>query len=437
MKYFGTDGIRRKAGEFSLEFLAAVVKGLVNYAGDNAKVLIGGDTRESTEWILQDLEMLLETFGVEYGNVGILPTPAIHYCLPRMGFSLAIDVTASHNPYADNGIKIFEVGEKGPQKLCGRGCLAVEQALEAQQEYSTIAPSLREDLHDEAVEIYCEHLREYVGEADFSGLKIGMDCANGAMSVIGARVFEELGAAVEVINAEASYGRKINDGCGSTQLEALKNLVREKELNFGVAFDGDGDRCLMVDERGETVDGDQILAILVGFLGLRTLATTVMANQGLLNWAQNEGLIYEVTPVGDSQVWAAMQEKQLEIGGEQSGHVILPGQKTGDGMLTALMMTKAVAQTRQKLSELAAAVEILPQVMVNLTADEAQKKAFEEGAAAELLAEYEEKLAEAAGRLLVRPSGTEDLIRVTMWGDDAAKIAAWAEELSAKMQEVL
>ena len=437
MKYFGTDGIRMRAEEFSREFLAAVVKGLVDYAGDNAKVLIGGDTRESTEWILRDLENVLETFGVEYGNAGVLPTPALHFCFARMGFSLAIDVTASHNSYHDNGIKIFEVGEEGPQKLCEKGRKAVEKALEEKQEYSVIAPSLREELHDEAVEIYCEHLRDYIGEIDLSALRIGMDCANGAMSVIGGRIFEELGAKVEVIHADASYGKKINDKCGSTHLKELRKLVTEKGLDFGVAFDGDGDRCLMVDDKGEEVDGDPILAILVKYLGLRTMAMTVMANQGLLNWAQDEGLIYEVTQVGDAQVLAAMKEKELEIGGEQSGHVILPGQCTGDGMLTALMMAKVVIQTGKQLSELASIVEKLPQVMVNMKATPKEKEAFKAGKADDLVREYGERLEDVSGRLLVRPSGTEGLIRVTMWGDDADKIDKWAQELSDKLKEVL
>lgn len=437
MKYFGTDGIRMKAEEFDTGFLAAVVKGVVDYAGENAKVLIGGDTRESTEWLLRDLEMVLETFGLEYGNVGVLPTPALHYCFPRMGFSIAIDVTASHNPYTDNGVKIFEAGEQGSQKLSKRGCEMVEKALEERPSYSEIAPSLRESLHQDAVEIYCEHLLEYVGEADFGGLKIGIDCANGAMSVIGGQIFEQLGAEVEVINADASYGRKINDGCGSTHLEQLATLVKDKGLDFGVAFDGDGDRCLMVDHEGKMVDGDPILAILVKYFGLKTVAFTVMANQGLLNWAQKEGLIYEVTPVGDSEVLAAMQAKNLEIGGEQSGHVILPGQKTGDGMLTALMVTKAVAESGKSLRELADVVEILPQVMVNMKASDKQKAAFKNGMADKLVQRYEEKLQEVSGRLLVRPSGTERLIRVTMWGDDAEKIEKWAKELSHKMKEVL
>lgn len=438
MKYFGTDGIRQAAEQFTPEFLSALVKGLINYTGDNVKVLIGGDTRESTAAILAELETVLETFGIEYGNVGILPTPAIHYCFAKMGFSVAIDVTASHNPYTDNGIKIFELSENGPRKLCTKGCTAIEEALVNQGAYTMISPSLREDLHQEAIEIYTEHLKDYVGDVDLSTLHIGMDCANGATSVINKSVFADFGAKVELINADASYGTNINDHCGSTHLESLQNLVTSQNLDFGVAFDGDGDRCLVVDHTGRVVDGDQILAILTNALGLRSLAITVMANQGLLNWIKNEGLIHEVTPVGDTNVLLAMQEKQLEIGGEQSGHIILPGQLTGDGMLTALMLAKTVLQTGQDLHALAQIFPKLPQIMVNFTANPAQKQALHEKPASRtLLLDYAKKLEPISGRLLVRPSGTENLIRITMWGEDADQIAAYAHELKAKLEEVL
>ena len=301
-----------------------------------------------------------------------------------------------------------------------------------------MAPSFCENLHEEAVEIYSEHLKNYVGEVDFSNLRIGMDCADGATSVINKTVFEELGAKVELIHAKSEYGQSINNHCGSTHLEELKKLVKEKQLDFGVAFDGDGDRCLMVDANGEEVDGDQILAILTEFLGIRTLAVTVMANQGLINWARENGLIYEVTAVGDSNVMQAMREKQLDIGGEQSGHIILPGESTGDGMLTALMVAKAVIKTGKQLAELAGIMTKLPQTMVNLTANAKQKQALKEKAEAQkILIDYHKKLEEAAGRLLVRPSGTEDLIRITVWGEDTEEIEKLANELKNKLEEVL
>ena len=438
MKYFGTDGIRREANEFNPEFLTKIVAGLADYAGDNAKILLGGDTRESSEWILSDIESACETFGLEYGNVGVLSTPAINYCFYQMGFDFAIDVTASHNPYTDNGIKIFERGTTSGQKLSETGCEAIESSLDSAKTYALASPSLREDLHDEAVSLYKEHLTEYLGTANFSGLHIAMDCANGATSVVNKSIFETLGAKVELINADSNYGTSINANCGSTHLEPLKDLVTSKHLDFGIAFDGDGDRCLMVDSEGREVDGDEIIAILANHLHLDKIAITVMANQGLLNWAKNNHIDTEITAVGDSNVAAAMRTLNIKIGGEQSGHIILPGEATGDGMLTALMVTKAVAETGKSLHELASLIIKYPQVIVNMPASPEQKQNLKTSdAAKKLLLDYDAKLQSTNGRLLVRPSGTEPLIRITMWGEETSFITNLANELKDKLGEVL
>ncbi len=438
MKYFGTDGIRQKADKFTPEFLTLIIKGLVDYAGDNIKVLIGGDTRESTEWILADLESALETFGIEYGNAGVLSTPAINYCFFEMGFDFAIDVTASHNPYTDNGIKIFERGPKNGLKLSEKGRLAIESALDSQKVYPLIPPSLREDLHKEALEIYKSHLLAYLGPANFNGLSIGIDCANGATSALNKTIFEELGAKVNLINADSSYGTIINNNCGSTHLESLQTLVKTNHLDFGIAFDGDGDRVLMVDGTGAIVDGDQIIAILADYLKLNSIAVTVMANQGILNWAKARKLTLEITPVGDSNVAAAMREKNIAIGGEQSGHIILPGEATGDGMLAALIVTKIISETKKSLSNLASVFIKSPQVNLTLNADESQKSNLATSSAAkDIISRYEEKVKTIDGRLLVRPSGTEDLIRITMWGNSKQDIQKLAEELKTKLGEIL
>lgn len=438
MKYFGTDGIRQPADKFTTEFLTKIVAGLVDYAGSDIKVLLGGDTRESSEWILSDLESACETFGIEYGNAGVLPTPAINYCFYQMGFDCAIDVTASHNPYTDNGIKIFERGSTSGQKLCEEGCKTIESALESEKTYALTSPTLREDLHDEAVTLYKEHLLNYLKIADFSGLTIGMDCANGATSTINRQIFEELGAKVELINADSNYGTAINANCGSTHLEPLKTLVTKKHLDFGVAFDGDGDRCLMIDEKGHEIDGDEIIAILANYLNLDKIAITVMANQGLLNWAADNNVKTEITAVGDSNVAAAMREQNIEIGGEQSGHIILPGEATGDGMLTALMVTKVVSETNKSLHTLASIMTKYPQVIVNLEATPTQKQALKTSdQAKKLLLEYDDKLKSVKGRLLVRPSGTEPLIRITMWGEDYDVIDRLAHELERSLTNSL
>ncbi len=442
MSYFGTDGIRLAANAFTTEFLAAIVKGLSDYFASlpddhTPKILLGGDTRESTEWILSDLETILESFGFEYGNVGVLPTPAIHYCFSRMGFNLAIDVTASHNPYTDNGIKIFELGPDGPGKLSAPGREFVEKAIAKLDPYDSLAPTLRENLHLEALGLYAEHLKTYLEPVDLSGLHLAMDCANGATSVIGKTIFEALGAEVELIHADTHYNTKINHDCGSTHPEDLQTLVRDGHFDFGMAFDGDGDRCILVDDGGEIVDGDQIVALLANFLGLKAFATTVMANQGLLNYAKTNHLDVTITAVGDSNVAAAMKEKGLKIGGEQSGHIILPGEVTGDGMLTALLVAKVVKETGKSLRELASPIPRLPQIMIGLPADATGKASLESEAVTELTSDYTKKLEAISGRLLVRPSGTEDLIRITMWGEDESKLQSLINDLGKELAQVL
>ena len=438
MKYFGTDGIRQSADKYTKEFINSIIAGLADYAGTDKKVLIGGDTRESSEWILQDLAAALESLGFEYASVNVLPTPAINYCFYEMGFDFAIDVTASHNPFTDNGIKIFERGPSSGIKLTEKGCEAIEKALEEHKTINIVATTDRASLHDEAVEIYKEHLLNYLGKADFSGLKIGMDCANGAMSVLGKSIFEQLGATVQTIFANETYGQGINAGCGSTHTEQLKSLVKENGLDFGVAYDGDGDRTLLIDKDGKEVDGDEIIAILANYLKLDKIAITVMANQGIINWAKENNIHAEITAVGDSNVAEAMRTHHIEIGGEQSGHIILPGEPTGDGMLTSLMVTKVIAETKKPLRELAAIITKFPQVIVNMTATPEQKANLKTSEPAKkLLLEYDEKLKAVDGRLLVRPSGTELLIRITMWGNDEAKITALANELKDKLGEIL
>lgn len=438
MKYFGTDGIRGKAEIFTSEFITKIVAGLVEYAGDNIKVLLGGDTRESTEWILTDFESALETFGIEFSNAGVLPTPAINYCFYNMGFDFAIDVTASHNPYADNGIKIFERGDNSGEKLCEKGCEIIEAALDSEKTYALVSPTLREDLHEEALSLYKEHLATYLGETNLNGLRIALDCANGATSVIGDSIFKEFGAETKLINADGSYGKKINANCGSTHLESLVSLVRENQLDLGIAFDGDGDRCLLVDKSGEIVDGDEIIAILANSLNLDKIAVTVMANQGLLNWAKDNNIETEITAVGDSNVAAAMREKNIKLGGEQSGHIILPNEPTGDGILTSLMILKTISNSGQSLKELKKIMKKYPQIILNMEANSEMKESLKTSEKAkDTLLEYNKKLESVSGRLLVRPSGTENLIRITMWGNDEEKIATLANELKNKLKRSL
>ena len=355
-----------------------------------------------------------------------------------MGYDFAIDVTASHNPYTDNGIKIFERGVNSGIKLTEPGVMAIEKALDEHKTINLISTTDRASLHDEAVDIYKEHVLAYLKEVDFSNLHLGMDCANGAVSVINKSIFEELGAKVELIHSDMNYGTGINANCGSTHLEQLISLVKENSLDFGVAYDGDGDRTLLVDHEGRVVDGDEIIAILANFLNLDAIAITVMANQGLINWAKDNDVKIEITSVGDSNVAEAMRLRHIELGGEQSGHIILPGEPTGDGMLTSLMIAKVVSETGKSLSELAHIMTKLPQVMVNLSATPEQKQNLKTSEEVKrLLLEYDSKLTDIHGRLLVRPSGTEPLIRITIWGDDEYIITDLANKLKSALEETL
>ncbi len=462
MQTFGTDGIRGKAEQFTPEFLAKIIRGLVDYANrDTFKVFLAGDTRESSEWIIHDLETACETFGVEFSSAGVLPTPAINFCFAKMGFDFAIDVTASHNPFTDNGIKIFELDTKGHgQKLGANGRAKIEASLRTDISFSPVALSDRADISKDARELYQDHLETYLQSLqsfarpntkiptssdtpdnflpDFHELHLGIDCANGATSVINKAIFEKLGAKVELINCCKKYNTKINQNCGSTHLEALQKLVLDQHLDFGIAFDGDGDRVLMVDETGAEIDGDQMLAILTQYLNLNSLAITVMANQGLLNWAENNHINLEITAVGDSNVAEAMHRHHIQLGGEQSGHIILPDQATGDGILTALVLTSILANSRQSLSSLASIITKFPQIIVNLPATPEQKQSLKTSdPVKKLLLDFDRRLKSVDGRLLVRPSGTENLIRITMWGRDESEISRLAEELKTNLGEIL
>ena len=438
MTHFGTDGIRKKADEFTPEFLTKIIRGLADYAGKDKSVLISGDTRESTERILADLSSALNQYGFKVASVGVLPTPAINYCFYKMGFDFAIDVTASHNPYVDNGIKIFERGENYGIKLSDSSKKVIEASLNSPLDFAPLIPFTPEDLSEKARSLYIEHLKSYLGPTDFTGLNLALDCANGATSVINKKVFEDLGATITLINADASFGQKINASCGSTHLDSLKTTVQNNHLDLGIAFDGDGDRVLMVDEDGSEIDGDQIIAILANHLDLKSLAVTVMSNQGLLNWATENNLQLEITDVGDSNVASAMREKGIQIGGEQSGHIILPNESTGDGMLTALMVIKTISETKKSLKDLSKVFIKLPQATVNLEANAEQKsKLATSNAVKDILAHFAEKVKSISGRLLVRPSGTENLIRITVWGNDESQVAKLAEELKEGLKNSL
>ena len=525
IKYFGTDGIRQKAEAFTPGFIQAVTLGIVRYLGNAkedesglerpARVLIGGDTRESTEWMIRYFEEALETVGIDHGTVGVLPTPAINYAFYEMGYDLAIDITASHNPYTDNGIKIFERGDtiggleatmpggvafsgtgtndsgenlshlvkKYPYgiKLSQSGVNAIENALENESGFDTHSPEFREDLHGDALSRYLDHLRTYLAQfgpattsvrqkPDFSGLRIGLDLACGATSVTAKQIFEELGAEVIAIHEDANFGEKINAGCGSTHLESLIQLVKEKQLDFGAAFDGDGDRCLMIDHDGQIIDGDDMIVILANYLGIPEVCVTIMANKGLLRWAEKTGIKIAMTDVGDQNVSAKMREDGILLGGEQSGHIILPGEPMGDGVLTALVITKILSEARDKfnhedtlltnyqtiqdekngqtsensertlptLSTLCQNFQKLPQTIKNQPVDSQTKQAFRNlSETAQQFITTETENLPAGWSINIRASGTEDLVRITIWGDDAEAIQKTADAIAERLTKTV
>ena len=527
IRYFGTDGIRQKADAFTPGFIQAITLGIVRYLGNAretadgmerpVKVLLGGDTRESTEWILRNFEESLETVGIDHGNVGVLPTPAINYAFYQMGYDLAIDVTASHNPATDNGIKIFErgdsiggleavmpggVGFKGTGttssgqdlsheikkypfgvKLSQAGVNAIENALENETGFDVGVVEFAEDLHADAKSRYLDHLKDYLEhigpttisdrqKPDFSKLKIGLDCADGATSVVAREIFEYFGAKVEVIHDDSSYGENINKNCGSTHFESLIQLVKEKQLDFGAAFDGDGDRCLMVDTDGTVIDGDDMVACIANYLGLPKVAVTIMANKGLLNWSKETGVELIMTDVGDQNVSAKMREAGILLGGEQSGHIILPGESMGDGILTALVMTKIYSETLARkqnedqlildyeamqeakkqehskesaiqkapqevsLSSICSSLQKLPQVIKNQTVSPSLKQAFRNHMplAEDFINQKTTELTPLGWSLNIRASGTEELVRITIWGDNPDKINQKALEIATDLQ---
>lgn len=527
IKYFGTDGIRQKADAFTPGFVQAITLGIVRYLGNAretadgmerpVKVLLGGDTRESTEWILRYFEEALETVGIDHGNVGVLPTPAINYAFYQMGYDLAIDVTASHNPASDNGVKIFErgdsiggleavmpggIGFKGTGtttsgkdlssfvkkypygvKLSQAGVQAIENALENETGFDVGSVEYAEDLHQQAKDIYLGHLKDYLSsfgpstlsqreKPDFSELKIGLDCANGATSVTAREIFEHFGAQVEVIHSDPSYGETINQSCGSTHLDSLIQLVKEHQLDFGAAFDGDGDRCLMVDKNGTIIDGDDMIACIASYLSLPKVAITIMANKGLLNWSKNTGIELVMTDVGDQNVSAKMREEGILLGGEQSGHIILPGESMGDGVLTALVISKIYSETLRRrqhedqlildyeamqeskkreqgqesttpktpqevsLSSICSSLQKLPQVIINQTVSPSLKQAFRNHMplAEEFINQKTAELNSLGWSLNIRASGTEELVRITIWGDDPDKINQKALAIATDLQ---
>lgn len=419
MKYFGTDGFRGRANEgLNVDHAYKIGRFIGWYYGvkqsRKARIIIGKDTRRSSYMFESALVSGLVASGADAYMLHVIPTPGVSYEVVDGGFDCGVMITASHNPFTDNGIKL--VNKEG-YKMDEDVLEQVEAYIDGKLE----VPMATGDGIGRTVD-YMQGRNRYISSLiascgfSLQGLKIGLDCANGAASSVARPVFDALGAETHVIN-NAPNGLNINVDCGSTHIDQLQRFVVQNGLDVGFAYDGDADRCLAVDERGHVVDGDLILYVCgtylnkYGRLAKQTVVTTVMSNFGLFKAFDDAGLSYEKTSVGDKYVYACMNENEYSLGGEQSGHIIFGDlAKTGDGILTSLRIMEVLRAEREKLSELTRPVTLYPQQLVNVRVTD--KEAAMQSPKVNDAVAAAEKFLEGNGRVLVRASGTEPLVRV-------------------------
>lgn len=449
-KLFGTDGIRGKAGEFPLDrptvrtIGKSLARHLAENAGENPQVVIGRDTRESGSWIEQALIAGLHEAGARVKSAGVITTPGVAFLARELPAAAGVVISASHNPYHDNGIKVFQPSGR---KLDD----AVEREIEAD---ITNAKNGSDDddadasltmASEEASELqtrYIDYLTNEVGsELRLSNLKIVMDCANGAAFQIAPEVFRRLGANVVAINNEPD-GHNINLNCGSLHIDSLRARVVAERADLGVAFDGDADRALFVDSAGNFVDGDATLWVLANDFRSHTelpgnrVVATVMSNIGLEVAFRDEGIGLSRTDVGDKYVLDEILRSGAALGGEQSGHIIFPKVSlAGDGIITTIMLLLAMQRRNQSLSQLTRGFHRYPQLLVNVRVSE--KRPFEELPVVKQAAREVEQSLGGRGRLLLRYSGTEPLARIMIEGEDESQVAGYAEKIAAAIgQEI-
>ena len=422
-RYFGTDGIRGRAGEPPLDpqTVQRIGRALVRaLAARRLRVLIGRDTRESSPALEAHIAAGLAAEGAEVVSAGVIPTPAIAHLARRDGFDLGVVLSASHNPYHDNGIKVFAGGgRKFTTELEDR----TEGFIDSLEHTLVEPPPV--DVHDLSP-VYLAHLRRAFGGGSLAGLKMVVDCANGATSFLARGLFESLGATVQVLHDQPD-GRNINDHCGATVPEEVARAVVAAKADFGVAFDGDGDRAMFADASGRVVNGDHVLFIAArhlqseGRLKGGAVVATVMSNLGLEHALARLGIPLVRTAVGDRNVLEEMERRGANVGGEQSGHVIfLDHEPTGDGLLTALQVLGAVRASGRSLLALAQDVPVYPQVLLNARVRE--RVDVESVPEIRRALDSARTALDGRGRLVVRYSGTEPLLRVMAEGPDEAEI---------------
>lgn len=446
-RLFGTDGARGIANseltcELAMQIGRATAMLLSDANRKRPRVLIGTDTRISSQMLQSAIAAGLCSVGADVLILGVLPTPSVAFLVKEYGYDAGVMISASHNPCEYNGIKIFKSdGYKLPDDL--------EEQIEAIILDGTIVPEVkiggdvgRIRSSDMPRFDYIEHLLETV-DCDFSGIKIALDCANGSASFTAPDLFTELGADFEILSAVPN-GININRDCGSTHTEPLQRFVTDNKCAVGFAFDGDADRLLAVDENGNVVDGDKIVAICAKYLKQKkrlsndTAVVTVMTNLGFHDFCKENGIKTEVTNVGDRYVLERMLEGGFSLGGEQSGHVIfLDYATTGDGQLTAIQLLRIIKESGKKLSELAAEIETYPQAMINVRVSNIGKARYNNDTEIKKAIANAEKELLGIGRVLVRVSGTEPLIRIMVEGKDEKKIKQIADELAIVVKERL
>lgn len=440
-KYFGTDGVRGRVGEYPItpEFVMKLgwAAGKVFAQQGKSQILIGKDTRISGYMFESALEAGLSAAGVDIGLLGPIPTPGIAYLTRTFRAQAGIVISASHNPFYDNGIKFFSADG---QKLPDETELAIESWLDQPMTCVDSAALGKARRINDAAGRYTEFCKGTVNSLNLRGLKIVLDCAHGATYQIAPLVFSELGASVIAIGAQPD-GLNINDEVGSTSPAALQARVLEAKADLGIAFDGDGDRVMMVDDRGELLDGDQLLYIIAshakasGRLGGGVVGT-LMSNLGLELGLKDQGIDFLRAKVGDRYVLQMLNEQGWRYGGESSGHLLcLDANTTGDGIVAALQVLQALQDSGTSLSEWQQRMTRMPQVMINVQrARDVDVMSLPEITAA--VKSTEEALA-GRGRVLLRPSGTEPVVRVMVEGEDATLVDTMARELASVVSRVL
>jgi phosphoglucosamine mutase len=441
-KYFGTDGVRGIANSELTPELAFKLGRFGGYVltknEERPKVLIGRDTRISGHMLEGALVAGLLSIGAEVMRLGVISTPGVAYLTKALGAQAGVMISASHNPVADNGIKFF-----GPDgfKLSDDQELEIEALMDkAEDELPRPVGADLGQVNDyfEGGQKYLQYLKQSVDE-DFSGIHIALDCAHGATSSLAAHLFADLDADLSTMGASPN-GLNINDGVGSTHPEALSAFVKEKEADAGFAFDGDGDRLIAVDENGDIVDGDQIMYICgkylkeQGRLKHNTVVSTVMSNLGFYKGLEANGIESIQTAVGDRYVVEEMKKEGYSLGGEQSGHIIfLDYNTTGDGLLTGLQIANIMKATKKPLSELANEMKKFPQTLVNIRVTDKHHVTDNEKVHS-IITEVENEM-NGNGRILVRPSGTEPLVRVMAEAPTKEQCEAYVERIAAVVRE--